>query len=146
MHSNHPIKSFMRKISASVFFIFLLLSISCTDHLPQTLKSPVINTGILLTTNQPDPVDVYFSLFFSDLGEIDILEYGIIYGNNIPDSELIVGNPAVGFVLFTGKPIIGDVSQVKVLPKLVDPFHYKAYAKLGNGSVIYGKLETNIHK
>lgn len=136
----------MNKISLSIFFIFLLALISCTDHAIPSLKSPVINTGILLTTNQPDPVDVNFYVNFSDLGEIGISEYGIIYGNSIPDAELNVGNSAVKYVVFIAKPSLGDLTQMKVLPKLVDPFHYKAYAKLSDGSVIYGKLESNINK
>jgi hypothetical protein len=136
-------KSF-RLLAFVAFFAFI--SASCTDHGAEPLRSPAITTNQLLTTNQPDPVEVYFHLEFTDLGEIGVSEYGIIYGNGIADADLNVGNSAVGYVIFTGAPTIGDVEQMKVLPKLVEPFHYKAYAKLSDGSVIYGQLQSNIHK
>ena len=128
----------MNKISLSLSLVMLfLVSFSCTDHdiplVRPSLETENVNRGKTATSD-----GLYFGVKWLDLGNsVSIVEFGNVYSKTVSGEALKLGEPGVEKIVSPIAPVLGNVYFAKFF--VVDSdYYYRGYAKLGDGSVIYG--------
>jgi hypothetical protein len=121
----------MNKICLNLLFVaFCLLSFSCTDHDIPSVR-PVIETETAYIEDSFSD-NMIFGIKWIELGSVPVVEYGNIYSQTLSGDALNVDGADVVKVVFPK----GNVSHVGFFPSR--NIYYRAYAKLGDGTVIYG--------
>ena len=116
----------------AIFFL-VLFATSCTDHevpdlIPAKIKTLPLKHGTSST----------FYVQFEDLGNIPITEYGIVMSTGIAGH--LVSMPTVDdeVLIFTDEKNLDIRSYL--YNTLFPDANYRAFAKLSNGTVVYGEL------
>jgi hypothetical protein len=140
----------MQKIIRSLNYIFvvlLILTCSCTDHdLP--VAYPVIETVVEYSQRTTDGLEYNFGVNFLEMGNVPIVEYGVLYAYSLGRAlELLDGTLLAAKAVFTGTPRLGITKQWSKVPSIgiiLWPVNlHRAYAKLSDGTVVYGKVYVN---
>ena len=126
-----------RLFQVQFFALLLVATISCTDH--EIQKRPVIETGNLIWFSNHTSAFWIFAVNFVDLGNVPVVEYGVVYAKELPADGLTVNSPGVSVEKFTEPqiPVLGNVSQPNLLVPM-SSLYYRAYAKLSDNTYIYG--------
>ncbi|WP_041734768.1 hypothetical protein [Dyadobacter fermentans] len=130
----------IRSLGILVFAFFWC--VACTDHEPQQpqVVLPVVKTGASTFNSQTQTPT--FHVQIESLGNVGITEYGIAYllapnGSNPANYNPTVSGPKVIFDL---PATVGNHSKpAPFTDQQVDVYHYRAYAILQNGNVVYGE-------
>ncbi|TLV03596.1 hypothetical protein [Dyadobacter luticola] len=130
-------------LSSALFLSLFAMSFSCQDHVVPERPVPArITTLNPAVTNRT----VTFSLQFSTLGTVPITEYGIVFFSEdlfTPPGQIPVLDAAVHDLIKFTEPFNLDVHiNTRTFDPDVKKVHYKAYAKLSNGSTAYGELKV----
>ena len=112
----------------------ILLATSCVDHEVPSQVAAKIKTLPLAHSFTPT-----FYVQFEDLGNIPIAEYGIAMSTGISGQLVSVPTVADEIFKFTQSPTDLNV-KTEIYPKLFADANYRAYAKLSDGSVVYGEV------
>lgn len=110
-----------------------LFAASCTDHEVPVMTPAKIKTLTLFHGNSST-----FRVQFEDLGNIPITEYGVAMSTGV--SGFLKNTPTLeDEVLVFTSPIDLNIKS-QVLNRLFADANYRAYAKLNNGTIVYGEV------
>ncbi|MCE7066959.1 hypothetical protein [Dyadobacter sp. CY326] len=115
----------------------MLFVASCTDHevpepekVPAKIKTLPLKHGVPIAT---------FYVQFEDLGNIPIVEYGVVMSTGV--AGYLVALPTVADeVLIFSEPANNLDKKTQTQNKTFADANYRAYAKLSDGTVVYGEL------
>ena len=121
------------KLQLFVMMFVTLFAASCTDHEVPVMTPASITTLTLFHGNSST-----FRVQFSNLGNIPITEYGVVMSTGV--SGFLRNTPTIDdeVLVFTSPIDLNIKSQV--LNRLFADANYRAYAKLNNGTIVYGEV------
>lgn len=122
------------KFSAILFLSILVFSCA-KDHeipvnMPAKIKTLEFIHGVPTST---------FKVQFEDLGNIPIVEYGIAMSKGISGQLEPIPTVANEVLIFTATPIDLNIKMQTYSQNFAD-VNYRAYARLNNGTVVYGAI------
>jgi hypothetical protein len=122
-----------RALQLLAMLFVTLFAASCTDH-----EVPVLTPAKIKTLELHHGLPTTFFVQFEDLGNIPITEYGIAMSTGV--SGFLVNKPTVDDEILPFPAAINlDVKSHKYNVLFADA-NYRAYAKLSNGTVVYGEV------
>jgi hypothetical protein len=120
----------------SFFLSVFLMAFSCQDHVvPDTPVAPEIQTLDLNVGSS----GVTFKLAFTKIGEVPVTEYGTLY-KVVEISGELIPTEADTKAIFTESVTLETKSKMVNLFIGGEWIFYRAYAKLANGTTIYGEV------
>ena len=121
------------------FLVILLVSFSgfscINDH-----EIPVKVPAKIKTVEMIFAFPSTFKLQFEDLGNIPVTEYGILLSKGISGFLTPVPTFADEVFIFTSPVDLSVKSQVYVTSTSYADVNYRAYAKLEDGTIVYGEV------
>ncbi|MCE7066412.1 hypothetical protein [Dyadobacter sp. CY326] len=135
---------------SSLLAALFLFAFSCQDHrTPEPQQEPVAEDAQIRTLEITNPGqvinDLNFRMSFEKLGTRPISEYGVLLSFKSTNSDEFSANPTLADeysspLKFDNAAAVGEHIKLQKSVGFDDfkTLYYRAYAKLGDGKVIYG--------